>query len=104
MLIVGFDGLFEIVGANFVCEVCDYGYRLIDFRFIKYYCPLLSLREISFGQYTFVKVDGYCTHEHTIYYLKQDTEVASRCCVCPTNIPYTILNQGLQKCIIAETR
>ena len=31
--IVGFDSLFEIVGAIFVCELCDYGNGLIGFHF-----------------------------------------------------------------------
>ena len=31
LTIVGFDGLFEIVGAIFVCELCDDGNGLIGF-------------------------------------------------------------------------
>ncbi len=31
--IVGFDSLFKIVGAIFVCELCDYGNGLIGFHF-----------------------------------------------------------------------
>ena len=32
LTIVGFDGLFEIVGAIFVCELCDDGNGLIGFH------------------------------------------------------------------------
>ena len=66
-LIVGFDSLFEIVGAIFIYEVCDYGDGLLGFHFCR------NLGIINYYLYmeyllvnTFIEVIGYCTFKHTL--------------------------------------
>ena len=57
--IVGFDGLFEIIGAIFVFEVCDYGDLLVSFHLGRHFVTIYyNLRMEDLLADTLVKVVG----------------------------------------------
>ena len=65
--IVGFDSLFEIVGAIFVCKVRDYRDWLIGFHLGGDFGTIHDyLRMENLLVNTFVKIVRHCPHEHTL--------------------------------------
>ena len=66
-LIVGFDSLFEIIGAIFVCELCDDGNGLIRLHLRGNLGRIhhnLSVEDFLLD--TLVEVIGHCPHEHAL--------------------------------------
>ena len=65
--IVGFDSLFEIVGAIFVYEVCDYGDGLLYFHLGRDLGTIhnnLSMEDFLVD--AFIKVVGHSPHKHSL--------------------------------------
>ena len=66
-LIVGFDGLGETVGAIFVWESGDSGYRQVGFalsRDFGYIDNDFSVEDFLLD--TFIEIIGDCTYKHTL--------------------------------------
>ena len=67
LMVVAFDNLFEIVGANCVSERIDFRDGLVGLHFRRNLCRIhnnLSVEDLLFD--TFVEVVGYRTYEHTL--------------------------------------
>ena len=66
-LVIGFDSLFEIVGAIFVCELCDDGNGLVSLHLRGNLGGIHhNLCVEDFLLDTLVEVVGHCTHEHSL--------------------------------------
>lgn len=66
-MVVAFDNLFEIVGANCVSERIDFRDGLVGLHLRRNLCRIhhnLSVEDLLFD--TFVEVVGYRTYEHTL--------------------------------------
>ena len=66
-MVVAFDNLFEIVGANCVSERIDFRDELVGLHLRRNLCRIhnnLSVEDLLFD--TFVEVVGYRTYEHTL--------------------------------------
>ncbi len=65
--IVGFDSLTEIIGAIFVCELCDDGNGLICLHFSRNLGRVYDYLSVEdFLLDTLIEVVGHCTHEHSL--------------------------------------
>ena len=67
LMVVAFDNLFEIVGANCVSERIDFRDGLVGLHLRRNLCRIhnnLSVEDLLFD--TFVEVVGYRTYEHTL--------------------------------------
>ena len=66
-LIVGFDGLFEVIGSIPICEIGYNRNRLICFHLCKNFCTIhnnFSVENLLVD--AFIEVVRYCPNEHTL--------------------------------------